>query len=147
MHNNNVNKYRLNLVETLMKKWKIVCLISWLFLMLSFSIGAQQPQKSDWLNTVEGSRDYVLGAQVLNVVQKDNFTTVEVGFSENVLKHFHCAFAESRTPKKIIAYTTAKDLLKDQQNRPYGIRFKFIQPPGFEFRVKLYKKVELQQKP
>ena len=125
-----------------MNHLKIVYSTMWLYLSISFSIGAQQSQKSDWLNTVEGSRDYVFGAQVLNVIQIDNVTTVEVGFSEDILNQFHSAFVESRTPQKIIAYTTADNLLKNQLNKPYGIRFQFTESPGFEFRINLYNKTE-----
>jgi len=125
-----------------MKYLKIVCSNLWIFSILTLSAGAEQARNSDWLNTVAGSRDYVMGAEVLNVLHNDSVTIVEVGFPEGALKHFHSAFVESRLPRKIIAYTTAKDLMKDQKNKPYGIRFKFKQLPGFEFRVNLYEKLE-----
>jgi hypothetical protein len=120
----------------------VACSIFLVLIGFSFTLGAKETQQSDWLNTVEGSRDFLLGGEVLSVFHNNNITFVEVGFSEDKLKYFHSAFVESRMPQKIIAYATEKDLLKDKLNRPYGIRFQLTQPPGFEFRVKLNEKVE-----
>jgi hypothetical protein len=111
------------------------------FLIFSFNTEAQESRKSAWLNAAQGSKDDLLGAQVLKVFHRHKTTIIEVGFSDDALKHFHSAFMENRSSKKIIAYTTMQDLLKDEQNKPYGIRFHFKKLPEFEFRVILYEKV------
>jgi hypothetical protein len=96
----------------------VACSIFLVLIGFSFTLGAKETQKSDWLNTVEGSRDCLLCGEVLSVFYNNNITFVEVEFSEDKLKYFHSAFVENRMPQKIIAYATEKDLLKDKQNRP-----------------------------
>tara|TARA_R110002111_G_scaffold145526_1_gene212015 strand:- start:194 stop:589 length:396 start_codon:yes stop_codon:yes gene_type:complete len=117
-------------------------------LLLAYGLKGQEVevvQKTSWLNTLEGSTSYKLGAEVLSVNSDEVVTTIDVGFPENVLKDFKFAFAEDRMTKKVIAQTHVPSLLKDLEDRPYGLRFKLKRLPGFEFRVHLYERIDAQE--
>lgn len=128
-----------------MKLFKIACSVSLVLLGVSFTLTAQEELKTDWLKTVEGSAGNVLSAEVLKVTDKNDVTVVDVGFPEKHLKNYRLAVAEDRLTGKKIIQTKAPDLLKDEKDKPYGLRFHLKKVPGFEFRVSLYEETEIKQ--
>lgn len=120
-------------------------------LLFGLALSAQEtPEavKTDWLSDESGNTGRVLGAEVLAVKTEKDFSLIDIAIpqmqqysSENMVVEF---FSEDEKPheKRPVKH---KEVLLDNEGKPYGVRVKLKKPRNFEFRLYLHLDADQKQ--
>lgn len=111
------------------------CLL--LLIFSSAQLSAEENLTSDWLNAITGSSGEKINVEVINIQQVDDTTIIDIKIPIDNLESYETIEIIDKNNKKPAKLTQKPRQLVDENEVPYGIRFRIKQFPGFEFRIEL----------
>jgi len=108
-----------------------------LLIFSSAQLSAEENLTSDWLNAITGSSGEKINAEVVNIQQVDDATIIDIKIPIDNLESYETIEIIDKNTKKPAKLTQKPRQLVDENEVPYGIRFRIKQFSGFEFRIEL----------
>lgn len=91
-----------------------------------------------WLKATTGSSGQLLGAEVIQVEQADEFIIIDVDIPADNLQDYETIVVIGKRSNQAIPLNKQPEILNDDNGKAYGLRFQIKRMPNFEFRLRLY---------